>query len=200
MGESEIELASIVERVRQGDEEACHALMEALYPVVIRIVRSHIPVRISEEDLMQEVYLKMFSRLPNYQARPGIPITHWVSRIAVTVCLDALRSERRRPELRHADLSEEQAEWLEYLANESQEAPRVEQSDAREIMHKLLGQLSVEDRVILNLLHLEDRTVKEISQITGWSRPSVKVRAFRARRRLKSLVEEIYHAKHYEEI
>lgn len=200
MGESDIELASIVERARQGDETACRALMEQLYSTVIKIVRSHLPVRTAEEDLMQEVFLKMFSKLPDYQARPGIPITHWVSRIAVTVCLDALRSERRRPEIRHADLSEEQTAWLEYLATDVQETPRGDQNDAREILQSLLGQLSVEDRMILNLLHLEERSVRDVSQITGWSRPSVKVRAFRARRRLRSLVEEMYAATRYEEI
>ncbi len=200
MGESEIELASIVERVREGDENACRALMESLYPTVVRIVRSHLPTRASEEDLMQDVFVKTFSRLPDYEARPGIPITHWVSRIAVTVCLDALRAERRRPEIRHADLNDEQTAWLDYLASDDHEIPSGDETDAREIMQRILGQLSPEDRIILNFLHLEERSVDEICQLTGWSRPSVKVRAFRARRRLRSLVEKTYQAKTYEDI
>jgi len=185
------DLTPILERVRQGDEIASQALVEELYPTVIRIVRSHLPVRQSEEDLAQEVFVRIFSRLDRYRSRPGIPMTHWASRVAITTCLDALRAERRRPELRWADLSEDQALWMEYLTTDTDESPQTSAHDAREIVDKLLSQLSPPDRLILNMMYMEEKSVKEICTATGWSIPSVKVRAFRARRRLRLLAEQL---------
>src|SRR5512137_2875664 len=100
MAPAEFDLKQCLRKVRQHDQEAARALVEALYPLVIRIVRSHLPVRSSEEDLAQEIFLKIFSKLEQYQERPGIGFEHWVSRMAVRTCLDALRAEGRRPELR----------------------------------------------------------------------------------------------------
>ena len=76
------DLAGCLQRVRQRDQQAARELVEHLYPLVIRIVRAHLPRRVPEEDLAQEVFLKMFSRLDQYQG--AVPFPHWVSRIAVT--------------------------------------------------------------------------------------------------------------------
>src|SRR3982751_6292419 len=103
-------LASI-ERVRAGEQAAARELVERLYPIVIRIVRAHRPRRIAEEDLMQDVFIKMFNRLAQY--RGDAPFEHWVSRIAVTTCMDQLRAQRCRPELRWSDLSPGEASALE---------------------------------------------------------------------------------------
>jgi len=139
------DLASLVERVREGEEDAFRIFMEVLYPTVIRIVRSHLPVRQLEEDLAQEVFVRVFKRIDQYQARPGIPVTHWVCRVATTTCLDALRAERRRPELRWADLSEDQAEWLQYMVADDQEEAPHSDCDTGEFLEKMLAQLSVDD-------------------------------------------------------
>ena len=99
--------------VRAGDEVAARALVGHLYPLVIKLVRAHRPRRTAEEDLAQEVFMKMFARLSQYEGRDGVPFEHWVSRVAVTTCLDALRAEMRRPELRWADLTETEADMLD---------------------------------------------------------------------------------------
>ena len=76
------DLASCLERVRRRDQDAARQLVDHLYPLVIRIVRAHLPRRVAEEDLAQEIFLKMFTRLAQYQG--AVPFPHWVSRIAVT--------------------------------------------------------------------------------------------------------------------
>jgi DNA-directed RNA polymerase specialized sigma24 family protein len=83
------DMAACLASVRDGDEAAARGLVEELWPLVIKIVRSHLPRRTAEEDLAQEIFLKIFSRLAQYQARDGKPFAHWVSRVAVTTCLDA---------------------------------------------------------------------------------------------------------------
>jgi len=166
-------------------------LVEQLYPLVIRIVRCHLPVRAAAEDLAQEIFLKLFSRLDQYQARAGIPFEHWVSRLAIRTCLDALRAERRRPEVRWSDLSDEQSAWLEFMLLDGTAAPAASPTSAREVVDLLLSQLPPADGLIIRLLDLEEKSVNEISQLTGWGQPLVKVRAFRARQKLRKLAKTL---------
>ena len=187
MATGEFDSARCLERVRQHDQDAAVALVEALYPLVIRIVRSHWPRRSDEEDLAQEIFLKLFSRLDQYEARAGIPLEHWVSRLAVRTCFDALRAKGRRPEVRMGDLSEEQRAWLEFMTAEESAPSDSTAASALELVGRLLSQLPPEDRLVISLLDLEERSVKEIASITGWSVSLVKVRAFRARRKLRKL-------------
>jgi RNA polymerase sigma factor (sigma-70 family) len=189
MAPCEFDLQQCLRKVRQHDQEAARALVEALYPLVIRIVRGHLPVRSSEEDLTQEVFLKLFTKLDQYQERAGIGFEHWVSRLAVRTCLDALRAEGRRPELRMADLSEDQTKMLDFLVGNEAAPPDSAPGPVRELLEKVLSQLRPDDRLVIGLLDLEDRSVKEIAAITGWSVTLVKVRAFRARRKLRKIAE-----------
>jgi RNA polymerase sigma-70 factor (ECF subfamily) len=181
------DLKQCLDGVRQSSPQAAHALVEHLYPLVIRIARAHLSRRMAEEDLAQEVFLKLFSRLQQYRQRDGIPFEHWVSRLAVRTCLDNLRAERRRPELRWADLAAETAAWLQYVRMASDVAPDAAPAAAREVIQQLLEQLPPKDRLVISLLDLEERSVREISGLTGWSVTLVKVRAFRARRRLRKI-------------
>ena len=189
MADSEFDSGRCLERVRQHDQDAAAALVEALYPMVIRIVRNHWSRQSDEEDLAQEIFLKMFSRLDQYEARAGIPLEHWVSRLAVRTCLDALRAKGRRPEVRIGDLPEEQQAWLDYLAADESAPPDSAAGSARELVGKLLSKMSPEDRLVITLLDLEEKSVKEISELTGWGQSLVKVRAFRARRKLRKLAQ-----------
>src|SRR4051794_30801980 len=95
-------LASVLARVRENDEAAARELVERLDPLVAQVVHANLPRRDEPEDLMQEVFLKMFSRLGQF--RGEVPLEHWVSRITLNTCLDHLRRQRARPELRMADL------------------------------------------------------------------------------------------------
>lgn len=178
-----------IQRVRAGDNAAANALILHLHPLVRRLVRNHLPRRESEEDLAQEVFLKLLQRLDSYHPREGVPFEHWVSRLTVRTCLDALRAEKARPEWRQADLGENG--WLDYLLNQQAEPPAAHASDARAVVTRLLAQLSPPDRLVLTLLDLEERSTLEISQMTGWTRPMVKMRAMRARHKLRQIAKEL---------
>ena len=178
--------------VRAGDETAARELVEHLYPLVIKLVRAHRPRRMAEEDLAQEVFMKMFTRLPQYEGRDGVPFEHWISRVAVTTCLDALRAEMRRPEWRWADLGDGEREWVEFFAGEEPAPAPADTLAAREAVERLLSFLAPEDRLVVTLLDLEERSVAEISALTGWGRSAVKVRAFRARQKLRKHALQMY--------
>jgi RNA polymerase sigma-70 factor (ECF subfamily) len=180
-----------LQRVRAGDMASAHALIGHLHPLVRRMVRNHLPRRESEEDLMQNVFLKLLQKLDSYEERQGIPFEHWVSRLTVRTCLDALRAEKARPEWRMADLSEGETEWLDYLLNRQATAPSDHAADAGAVVTRLLALLSPPDRLVLTLLDLEERSTQEIAQMTGWTRPMVKMRAMRARHKLRLIAREL---------
>ncbi len=189
MAEETFDLVGCLARVRQRDQGAARQLVEHLYPLVTRIVRSHLPRRVAEEDLTQDIFLKMFTRLEQYQGH--VPFPHWVSRIAVTTCIDQLRAQKRRPEFRWADLSENEAEVLSNVMTDERDVTPGDALAARELVQKLLAQLKPDDRLVIQLLDLEQKTIAEISGLTGWNQTLVKVRAFRARRKLQKLFQQL---------
>ena len=176
-------MAACVERARQRDEDAARQLFNHLYPQVIKLIRAHLPRRTAEEDLVQIVFMKIFAKLDQYSG--AVPLEHWVSRVAINTCLKHLAAERIRPEVRRADLSDEQCQVLENLSATTGELEPDQLLAATEITEKLLAILSPRDRLLITLLHLEGRTPREVEKITGWNGPVVRGRAFQARRRLK---------------
>jgi RNA polymerase sigma factor (sigma-70 family) len=186
---AEFDLAGCLGRVRARDQSAARDLVDHLYPLVIRIVRSHLPRRVQEEDLAQEIFMKMFTRIEQYQG--AVPFPHWVARIAVTTCIDHLRAQKRRPEFRWADLSENEAEVLDTVLTSETDVEAGDALAARELVGKLLDQLKPDDRLVIQLLDLEQKTLAEIRELTGWNTTLIKVRAFRARRKLQKLFAEL---------
>jgi RNA polymerase sigma-70 factor (ECF subfamily) len=164
-------------------------MMAHLHPTVAKIVRANLPRRTSEEDMMQMVFIKVFTRLSQFSGK--VPLHHWVSRVAVNECLAQIAKERVRPEVRWADLSEQHEEVLTALLHSEADLPPGSEMASREIVDKLLEGLSPTDRLVVTLLHIEERTLQEVHEITGWNIPVIKVRAFRARLKLKKRFEHI---------
>lgn len=182
-------MSACLARVRGGDQEAAREMFQQLYPLVIKVVRSHLPRRMSEEDLTQTVFMKVFANLDQYSGRA--PLEHWVSRIAVNTCIKALRAEKVRPELRWADLSEDEIQVLDWLAATDDDLHPDRDMASRDLVEKLLAQLKPKDRLVISLMNLEGRTLEEVSQITGWNQAVIKVRAFRARARLRAAYKNL---------
>ena len=103
-----IDVDACLRRWKEGDQAAAEELIQHLFPVISKIVRTHLPRRDDEKDLVQEILMKTFSRLHQYKG--DAPITHWVSRLALTTCLDRLRAQKIRPEIRRADLTPEESD------------------------------------------------------------------------------------------
>src|SRR6266403_960435 len=176
-------------RIEQGDEIAARELLHHFYQFVLKLVRAHLPRQISEEDLVQMIFIKVFHKLDQYAGR--MPLEHWISRIAVNTCLNALKAEKIRPEWRLGDFSEEIAAGIEKLAATEVDTATNDDFDlAKKLVTELIAQLSPEDRLVITLLHLEEKSVEEIHALTGWSRSAIKVRAFRARARMKKMLNE----------
>jgi RNA polymerase sigma-70 factor (ECF subfamily) len=181
--------SALVKAALQHDDEAARALVRQLYPLVAKLVCAHRPRRTAEEDLCQMIFIKIFQKLSQFSGK--VPLEHWVSRIAVNTCLNQIESERVRPELRHADLSEEEQAVVENLAASSPKLGPDQQFAARQLVEHLLTALKPVERLAIDLLYLQGRSVEEIRKITGWSTALVKVRAYRARQKMKAQLAKI---------
>ena len=179
---------ALVQAALQHDDEAARELVRQLYPLVAKLVRAYRPRRTAEEDLCQMIFIKVFQKLSQFSG--NVPLEHWVSRVAVNTCLNQIESEKVRPELRHADLSEEEQAVVENLAASNELAPD-QRFASRQLVEHLLAALKPVERLAIDLLYLQGRSVEEIRKITGWSAALIKVRAFRARRKMKDQLAKI---------
>ena len=184
----------ILAAVRRGDEAACRELVNQLYPQVISIIRNHLPKTEDEQDLAQDVFMKVFTRLAQYDRRS--PLENWVSRIALNTCYDRLRHQRSRSKvISYTDLNVEESSFLERALSEQPTELATSGSasyeHARELIEKLLQALNPREQIAIRLLDLEERSVQDVCDITGWGASKVKVTAMRGRRKLAAELERL---------
>ncbi len=184
----ETDLLDLVARVRSGDEDAARVLVERLYSQVRKIVVAHLARRDDPEDIMQEVYLKAFGKLAQFRGQ--VPFAHWVARIALTTCLDRLRRQRTRPELRWSDLAEDERALVESAADPTG-CDTADAGIALSLIERLLAALPAGDAWLLRQVELEEKSLTEVCEATGWNAGLVRVRLFRARRRLQAAYQRL---------
>ena len=185
--ESLIDDAILIDRIAAGDEKAAQVLVERLRPTILKCIRRRLPMWTDEEDLMQIAFAKIFSKL--HQFSGSVPLEHWVSRIAINTSLHQIDYEAVRPELRTSDLSEEQEAVLHNRPVAIDAGG--DRDYARELLELLLAQLKTDERLIITMLHIEQRSTREISRITGLSISLVKVKAFRTRSKMRRLGKKL---------
>ena len=173
---------AVIERARNGDDSAACWLVEALHGHVLRIVRNHLPRSADEQDLVQEVFMKVFANIDRFRGEQPFP--NWVARISLNTCYDQLRKQKARAEVRFADLSTEDIGFVETIMLESADAAPSSTRDGRGLVEKLLATLNPRERMILQMIDLEKKSVRDVCELTGWGASKVKVTAMRARRKL----------------
>ena len=171
--------------VLKGDSASFEPLVVKYNPRVFATARRYARKESEVEDIVQEVWLKAFQKLSTF--RGDAPFEHWLMRMTVHTCYDFLRKHRRNRESAFTEISGEEEDWLERFAADPGNPPE-DASAAKQLLDKAMEQLSPAARVVITLLEIEERTVKEIALLTGWSQTLVKVRAFRARSELKKIL------------
>jgi len=177
--------AELIAAVLKGDAASFEPLIQKYSPRVFATARRYARLEREIEDIAQEVWLKAFQKLGSF--RGEAPFEHWLMRLTVRTCYDFLRGHQRNREAAFSELSDSENDWLERFVTEPDSAS--EKADAaRLLIERILAQLSPPARLVITLLEMEDRSVKEISKLTGWSVPLVKVRAFRARAEMRKIL------------
>jgi RNA polymerase sigma-70 factor (ECF subfamily) len=177
--------AELIAAVLTGDNTSFEPLIEKYSPRVFATARRYARRESEVEDIAQEVWLKAFDKLKTF--RGEAPFEHWLMRMTVRTCYDFLRVHQRNRIASFSEISEPEEDWLEKFVADPASAP--EDADAAKMLvNRVLEKLSPEARLVIQLLEIEDRSVKEISKLTGWSVPLVKVRAFRARSEMRKIL------------
>jgi RNA polymerase sigma-70 factor (ECF subfamily) len=185
--------AELIAAVLAGDAASFEPLVKKYQPRVFATARHYARRESEVEDIVQEVFVKAFQKLKSF--RGDAPFEHWLMRLAVRTCYDFLRAHQRNREIPVTDFSDQESDWLERFAADPAEAKDAA-AGARELVEKLLAQLSPPARLVITLLELEDRSVKEVAALTGWSVPVVKIRAFRARAQMRKWLEKLAKGKY----
>lgn len=180
--------AELIRAVLGGETESFEPLVKRYSPRVFAMARRYARQESEAEDIAQEVWAKAFHKLAGY--RGEAPFEHWLMRIATHVCYDYLRAQQRRRERTFTEMSRLERDWLEGFVVDPDGADERAEA-ARALVRRLLGMLSPSARLVLTLLEIEGRSVKEISALTGWSASLVKVRAFRARAQMRKCLQKI---------
>ena len=185
--------AELIAAVLKGEAASFEPLVEKYSPRIFAMARRYARRESEVEDIAQQIWLKAFEHLSSYRAEA--PFEHWLMRLAVRTCYDALRAHQRNRETAFSQLTEPEEDWLERFATEP-DAAQENAEAARLLVERVLEQLSPPARLVITLQEIEGRSVKEIAKLTGWSVSMVKVRAFRARaemrKRLARLAKEKY--------
>jgi RNA polymerase sigma-70 factor (ECF subfamily) len=177
--------AELIAAVLKGDTASFEPLVQKYSPRVFATARRYARRESEVEDIAQEVWLKAFEKLGSFRAEA--PFEHWLMRLTVRTCYDFLRGHQRNRESLFSDLSEPETDWLERFVRQPENVS--ENADAaRLLVGRVLERLSPQARLVITLLEIEERSVKEIARLTGWSVPLVKVRAFRARAEMRRIL------------
>lgn len=178
---------NIVGSVLSGDINAFSTLVTRHQQFVLRIVSGHVPFDRADE-VAHDAFVNAYKGLGSYKGGDRFP--NWLSRIAVRCCYDFWRGQYRNREDVMV-LSDDSAEFMDRMMAATsiasyQEASR--KAEAQEVLAWSMAQLSPEDRMVITLTALEDKSVAEAADLLGWSKINVKVRALRARRKLKDIL------------
>jgi len=185
--------AELIAAVLNGDPASFEPLLKKYQSRVFATARRYARRESEVEDIVQEVFLKAFYKLNSF--RGDAPFEHWLMRLAVRTCYDFLRAHQRNREMSFADVTDEQTDWLDHFAANPADASE-NAAAARELVEKVLAQLSPAARLVITLLEIEDRSEKEVAALTGWSVPVVKIRAFRARAQMRKCLEKLARGKY----
>ena len=170
----------LVEAALAGDDQAFTTLVSRHKRRIFRLAARFTRSEHELDDLCQEVFIKVYENLAQF--RSDAPFEHWLSRIAVRTCYDALR--KQRSEKRHVSLEDMTFEPRDRRIDE-----RLSAAEARSVLMWAMEHLKADERLVITLLELEEKTVREVAELTGWSQVNVKVRTWRARRALKTILE-----------
>jgi RNA polymerase sigma-70 factor, ECF subfamily len=181
----------LARQAQEGDEFAFSEIVRRYSPRVFGVASRFFRQRSSVEEAAQEVFLKAFTQLKSFEGRGSME--GWLTRIATNTCLNMLRSAKRRPELAVADLTEDETAWLGQQTSSVEYQPRSVEDTliAADLADRVLEVLPVEDQLALMMMDGENASVKEVAEATGWSESKVKVRAFRARKKLREAMEKL---------
>ena len=172
----------LVRRAQAQDKEAFEELVRRHQHRVFAVAGGILRRREDVEDIAQQVFVKAYFSLKRFDQRAAF--STWLYKITVNECWDLLRKKKVRPLVYESDLSEEQARQFGAPERQTSTQDVSEKLEARQEIEILLAGIDERDRMMLILKEVEGFAVEEIAEILNLNANTVKVRLFRARRRI----------------
>ncbi len=179
-----------IREVLGGNVDAFSILIDRYQGYVSGIVTKKVP-RERIEEVAHETFVRAYRSLRTFRGKTAF--RHWLARIAVRCCCDFWREHYRTRETPISSIAEEGREWIRGLLVDGS----VGSSDDHDRNRQALGvlrwameKLSAEERMVLTLVHLEEYTTAEAAELLRWSVSKVKIRAHRARKKLRKILSE----------
>ncbi|HUJ75022.1 MAG TPA: sigma-70 family RNA polymerase sigma factor [bacterium] len=183
--------SAIVRQVLEGQADGFAVLMRRHGSRVQSVVRRHVPAD-QMEEMVQDTFVRAYHSLPTFQL--DTQFGDWLTGIAVRTCYDYWRRHYRNRELAASTLGDRHRDWAERaaMAQSSEEfEAQARRKETHEVLQYALDRLSAEDRLVVSLVHLEGLSIEQAAQQLGWSQVNVKVRAHRARRKMRKELEAL---------
>ena len=178
----------LVDLVLAGDRDAFECIFRRHKRHVAMVAGRYFEKEQDIEDAIQSTFIRAYQELKSFRGDHEYSLVSWLGRIAATTCLNSLRNRARKLECQLPEMFEIAASSLtDNLAQASVE----DLISQRDLLERLFYPLGLEDRILLQMLYAEEMTVTEIAAVFGWSRAKVKIRAFRARRTLRKLLNKL---------
>lgn len=180
--------SEIIARVLAGNADAFEALLNRYSQYVFSIVKRHVPYE-QVEETSHEVFIRAYQSLSTFKGMSDFK--YWLSSIAVKTCYDFWRKHYKNRELSMSVLTENHQEWLDQVSSSQSIqalAENAKKKEASEFLGYLLDKLTPEDRMVLEMVYLEELSEKETADLLGWSLANVKIRAYRSRQKLKKIL------------
>lgn len=180
-----------VRRVLDGDVEAFAAIVTAHQRLIAADLSRRLPAQ-DVPEVAQDAFLRAFRALPSF--RGEAPLRIWLLRIARRAAMDFWRKRYRRRERLFSDLDESELNHAEAIRQRDLAELQTDtdaRDAAREKLESALRRLSPDDRAVITLVELEERSMQDAARRLGCGISAIKVRAFRARRRLKTILKDL---------
>jgi len=181
--------SDLIRRCKKGDESAFEEIVRKYQQTVFNVVYHNIGHRGDVEDVAQKIFTKVYFSLSKFDDnRPFFP---WLYRIAINQCYDELRRLRRQKVRTFTELNLEDTDRIEALVSQN-EIPPSSPQDSKEIhalLLKLLGGLPDRQKMAIVLRDIEDVSYERMAEILNCTEQAARLKVFRARSRLKQLVE-----------
>jgi len=158
---------------------------------VFSLIAKRIPVN-DIEDVAQEAFIRAFKNLKTFSQKK--PFENWLSIITLRTCCDYWRKNARRKEFTAPAVDSEHIKWLELVATgiaSEQHKDTVSNKDTRELLNWTLEKLSIEDRTLIEMIYFEGHSMKEAAEVLSWGSSKTKVRAMRARFKMRKILTKL---------
>jgi RNA polymerase sigma-70 factor, ECF subfamily len=181
------EIATVLARARQGDNEAFRTLVERHSRSAFRLAYRMTGNEHDAEDVVQDSFLKAYRQLGRFESRAHF--STWLHRIVANCSVDLLRARRSRQDYNRIDDLDTIVEQPPADAPGPERLARSAEID-RFVASALTG-LSPLERAAFTLRHYEGRSIAEISQTLGLNTSAAKHSVFRAVKKLRAALEPI---------